>query len=283
MTTRVDRKEFIMAGLRFSEIIDEFDYVDDPDVLEKAKTNVALSRALELSRPKNWQGSGLTPEQILPVAIEGGIPVAGVPPARVLKELVAAKPDDRIRVLMANESEIVIQCQDLLGECHDPWLFEGRTLVQRALDAYKASFHEAAMALAVAVGEELALWASEPRVKVFISEEDREQWERERKGQTFGLAKLELAGMGPVRTLKRFEVLRSALIGPIPKFFTPFYNKDGEPIPNTVSRHATVHKPTVAHFSRENALLALMLCVSILREQQDWAEEVRLHEALTGD
>jgi len=100
-----------------------------------------------------------------------------------------------------------------------------------------------------------------------------------RRNEKYGLAKLELAAIGSGRKLKRLEGLRHALIGPIPKFFTPFHARPGEAIPNTVSRHATVHKPTVAHLSRENALLALMLCISILREQQDWAEEVRHEEA----
>jgi hypothetical protein len=97
--------------------------------------------------------------------------------------------------------------------------------------------------------------------------------------QKYRLAQLEFAAVAPGAALHGYEVLRHALIGPIPKFFTPFHGTQGEPIPDTVSRHATVHKPTVKHFSRVNALTAIMLSTSILREQQAWCEEVRASDA----
>src|SRR5215217_2916197 len=53
-----------MPFLSFQDVIDQFDHVDDPDVLEKAKVNLALARALEMSMQENWPGTGLTPEQI---------------------------------------------------------------------------------------------------------------------------------------------------------------------------------------------------------------------------
>lgn len=260
--------------IRLQEILDQFDHVDDADVLEKAKTNRALSAALRLIRPKNWRGCGLRPEQILPVAVDGGIPVVWVPPISVLKALVAAAPVDRMGVLMASEAEVVAQCRLLLEECSDSWVSEMRTLIGRSLDAYQAGFHEAAMALAVAIGEPLALWASVPRVQTFENSQAEQDWEAKRKKSKYMLAKLELAAAGPDAP-KPVRAKRKALIAPIPKFFTPFYAEQDEKIPDTVSRHATVHQPTIEHLSKENALLAVMLCVSLLREQQDWAEEIR--------
>jgi hypothetical protein len=176
--------------------LDQFDHVDDVDVLEKAKTNGALSAALRLLWPENWHGCGLRPEEILPVA----------------------------------------------------------------------------------VGEPLALWASVPRVQMFESDQAEQEWEANREKRKYRLAKLELeaAGPGPPRAVKAH---RKALIAPIPRFFTPFHGKQDEKIPDTVSRHATVHQPTVEHLSRKNALLALILCVSLLRQQQDWAEEIRNYDA----
>jgi len=136
------------------------------------------------------------------------------------------------------------------------------------------------MALAVPVGEPLALWASEPRVQSFDSEAAKSAWEtKKRAAGKYGVARLELGAVNPGDKLNRIEILRHALIGPIDKFFTPYHVKPGEQIPPTLSRPATVHKPPVAHLSRQNALLALMLDVSILRQQQEWAEEVRMDEA----
>lgn len=266
--------------IRFEDVIEQFDHVDDPDVLEKAKTNRALAHALDMSRPRNWHGTGLTPDQILPIAKDSAIPVAWVPPGHVLQALVAAAPTDRVQVLLVHEADVLDECHVLLNECDDAWVDEERKLINRAVATYEAGFHEAAMALAVAVGEPLALWASEPRVQSFDSEAAKSAWERKKKAAgKYGVARLELGAVNPGDKLNRIEILRHALIGPIDKFFTPFHAKPGERIPPTVSRHATVHKPTVAHLSRQNALLALMLDVSILRQQQEWAEEVRMDEA----
>lgn len=261
-------------SIQLHEILEQFDHVDDADVLEKAKTNRAFSAALRLIRPENWRGCGLRPEEILPVAADSGIPVVWFPPTSVLKVLFAAAPADRMGVLMASEAEVLAQCRLLLDECSDPSVSEMRTLIGRSLDTYEAGFHEAAMALAVAVGDPLAQWGSVPRVQMFESDQAEREWEANRKRDKYILAERELAAAGP-DALKPTRVHRTALIAPIPKFFTPFHGEQDEKIPDTVSRHATVHQPTVEHLSQENALLAMMLCVSLLRQQQDWVEEIR--------
>ena len=274
-----------MAGrhsIRLQEIRKQFDHVDDADVLEKAKSNPALSVALRWIRPENWFGCGLRPEQIMPVAVDSGIPVVWVPPTSVLRALVASEPADRMGVLMANEAEVVAQCRLILDECSDPWVSEERALIGRSLDAYLGGFHEATMTLAVAVGEPLAQWASVPRVQLFESDEAEQVWEANREERKYKLARDELAAAGP-DTCKSSKVQRYALIAPIPKFYTPFHGRPGEKIPDTVSRHATVHQPKIEHLSKENALLAVMLCVSLLRQQQDWAEEVRDYDSDWGE
>jgi hypothetical protein len=267
-----------MPRISFQDVADQLRHVDDPDVLAKVQGNMALSIALDMSRPVNWRGTGLTPRDILPVARDSGIPIAWVPPPYVLCLLVSAEPANRMTVLRAHAADILVQCGSLVTECRDGWLGDDPLLVRRAIDAFKAGHHEAAMALAVAVGESLARWASEERVYMFASEADKRTWERERKEaredkSKYTLAKWELAAVGTRQDLDRVEVLRHALIGPVPKFFAPYRGMPGEEIPDTASRHATVHHPTAAHLTPENALLAIMLCISILREQQAWCEE----------
>ena len=233
-----------------------------------------------MSRPENWRGTGIKPKAILAVATQSGIPVAWVPPASVLRMLVSAPPAARIAILRAHTADVLAQCDELLNECRDNWLGDGPVLVKRAIDAFKAGHHEAAMALAVAVSDSLAAWALEQHVHVFESEAEKEEWEKQRKKKGKGsLAEMELAAVGTGRELKRLEVLRHALIIPIPKFFTPYYGQPGEAMPNTASRHATVHRPTVSHLTRDNALLAIMFCISILRAQQAWCEELHDEEA----
>jgi hypothetical protein len=268
-----------MPRISFQDIADQMKHVDDPDVLEKVKGNPALRLALDMSRPVNWRGTGIKPEAILAVAIESGIPVAWVPPPGILSMLVAAGEKDRMAILRTHSTQILDQCDQLLNKCRDWWLHNDRVLIGRAVHALKEGHHEAAMALAVAVGESLALWASKERLRIFDSEAEKKAWEEKNGVRKYNLAEIELTAVGTGQELKRWEVLRHALIAPIPKFFTPFYGRPGETVPDTVSRHVTVHRPTVAHLTRDNALLAIMLCVSILREQQTWREEIEDEEA----
>jgi hypothetical protein len=272
-----------MPRVSFQDVFDALKHVDDPDVLEKAKGNIALWHALEMSRPKNWRGIGIKPERLLALANESGIPVAWVPPPDVLKRLASAAPADRLAVIRSHIAEIIFQCDQLLSECRDNWFGDDRFLVGRAIEALKAGHHEAAMALTVSVGEELALWASVPHVLTFDCEEERDAWARMHGRNRYRLAETELAAVGTERELKRVEILRHALIAPIPKFFTPFYARPQEAIPTAVSRHATVHKPTIKHLNPDNAIIAIMLCVSILREQQAWCESVRDQEAFAEE
>jgi len=119
--------------IRFKDVIEQFDHVDDPDVLHKAKTNRALTHALDMSRPRNWHGTGLTPDQILPIARDSAIPVAWVPPGHVLQALATAAPTDRVQVLLVHEAEVLEECRVLLNECDDTWVAKQRTLISRAV------------------------------------------------------------------------------------------------------------------------------------------------------
>lgn len=261
-----------MVSIR--DIIDQFEFVNDPDALERATGNSALKIALDWLRPPNWHGSGLTPAQVLPIASESGIPVAWVPPRSVLLELVAAKPEQRVAVLMASEHVVLGQCKALVAECDDAELRDPQTLAERAVRALEDGHHEAAMALAVAVAEQPAIWASERRVLSFLSDDERKAYEEAAKSK-YSLARSELEVLATTRTRFRTKVPRRALLSPIPKFFQKFYPEQGDAVPETASRHATVHHPTIEHLTRENSLLAIMLCISLLREQQAWIDEVR--------
>jgi hypothetical protein len=267
-----------MPFVRFADVIAELPHVDDPDVLERAGTNRALRIALEMARPRNWWGIGLDPNVLFTIAREDGIPVAWIPRGSILKELAAVPdPTARRQILLDRQAEIVEDCLDALDECRDPWLDDHVILARRAVQAYREGHHEAGMALAVNIGEPLAVWASTPRVRGFDSEADRNAWEKYRKKiRKYAWAEYELAAVGV--DVSRYLFKQQVLMAPIPRFFTPWYPEGSDPAPEHLSRHVVAHQPTVKHFSLENALVALMLTVSILREQQAWAEDVRSME-----
>ncbi len=258
-------------------MIAQLDHVDDPDVLERIATNPALHHALEMARPRNWWGTCIDPKLLFSIARDDGIPVAWVPPGG---------DASRTRCGAGRCSATRCVARSAGGDCggllegarrvpRDPWLDDDVTLARKAIAAYRDGHHEAAMALAVSVGEPLATWASKGRVRSFDSKADRDAWEKDRKNfkKKYHWAKDELGIVG--LDVSRLVFKQQVLMAPIPRFFTPWFPEGGDPPPEFLSRHVVVHQPMLAHFSVENALVAIMLVASILREQQAGAEEVR--------
>ncbi|HXL93695.1 MAG TPA: hypothetical protein VN969_32590 [Streptosporangiaceae bacterium] len=246
-------------------------FVDDCDVLKKAESDRLLRLALEMSRPVNWWGTGLAPHDLLPIA-EQGIPVKWVPAPTVLKALAAALPGDRVALLLSYTEEILSNCRSIIDSYSADSFGDTKVLLLRAFDAFDAGFHEAAIALAVAVAEGHALWASRLRTGVLASlgapsfDQVLKNLQQIHKERGYRLAEKELAS----GTLNQdFDIPRRALIAPIPTFFTPFHPDKGEPVPVMLSRHVVTHQPTIDHFSRGNAIMAMMLATSLFVEREE--------------
>lgn len=262
-----------MHFLRMGDIQAAFPRVDDLDALDQAKGNRALGAALELCRPRNWWGTGAS-QSLLRAARSEGLPLAWVPRSEIIVELDGCADDQaRLHVLESRRGLILQDCEDTLGECTDEWVIDGVTLARRALEAIRAGHDEAGMALAVALGEPLAAWAATPRAMAFLSEEDRADWEKKRSKSKYPWAQIEIDRVGN-GNVEPWDFTYQVLIAPIPRFFTPWWPDKGTPPPKGLSRQVVAHQPTLAHFSTTNALLAVMLVTSILRQQQDWSDEV---------
>src|SRR2546429_7179969 len=128
--------------MKFGDIMAEFDHVDDPDVLERMKTNPALHAALQMERPENWWGIGLNPKVLFEIARDDGIPVVWVPPSTVLLDLAAA-PDHNARmvVLLLRKQEILDNCKAIVRYCDDPWVSDAYALTGAAIAAYEGGHH----------------------------------------------------------------------------------------------------------------------------------------------
>jgi hypothetical protein len=114
------------------------------------------------------------------------------------------------------------------------------------------------MALAVSVGEGLAHWAVEPRVKAFLSRDDEQQWhakwdrtEKRSRYRLIDLVRIEAQDVEP------WDFVRQVLIAPISRFFTPF--RPGDSVPSVMSRHVVAHDPSPDHMSPVNAIKSVML------------------------
>src|SRR5258708_36495239 len=122
-------------------------------------------------------------------------------------------------VLLARKQEIINQCKVIILNSDDPWVSNERTLIEKAVAAYEDGHLEAATALAVSIGDSLAIWASTPRIKVFKSEADQEAWEKSRKNNNnrYKWAALELS------TVEDDLSVDKILMAPIRNFFTVWY------------------------------------------------------------
>jgi hypothetical protein len=235
-------------------------------------------RAKSPKTPQNWWGTEIPSERLIKIAEEDGIPVAWVPsPDLLIKLHSASNREERLTVLCNKQEKVLNHCKTLLTECTDQWISGERYLVDCSLSALLDGHHEAALALAVSIGEPMAVWASEPRVKAFNSEEDAEAWNKLRKKLgKYRWAKHEIENE-PLES-RRVDLIHRALIAPIPSFFRPFRLENGDEIPKQLSRHAVVHTAKKEQFSLENAILGLMLVSSILYQMQLWCNEVRSME-----
>lgn len=266
----IRRPRFLTLG----EIMSRASHLDDFDVLEKAESDPALARALDWCRPPNWHGSAIGAEKLLVISAEDGIPLAWVPPISLVKGIAAADDrSDRLRILLDKESIVVEACREAIDACDHRWLRDVNPLAAKAVIAYGAGFREASMALAVSVSDPLAIWASERRIVLFNTREEyeAEQKASAKKGRRYPRA---LDRSRLPETVVDYEVPTVAVLAPVLRFFVSWWPESGIDPPEQLSRHLVAHRPSIQHFTRANALLALMLMTSLLRHQQDYCEDV---------
>jgi hypothetical protein len=210
----------------------------------------ALTATLRAALPPNWNPDEFTFRGLQAVAIEDGIPIAWVPHADVVTNLMRA-PDRaaRLRVLLSSEGSILRDCRSVLREIQSAGLADRKMLAAKVVRAYAAGHREAAQTLAVVVSESL--------ITEFVAGGAPKGAYRIAKDQA------RMKGAAAIRELRR-----GIALAPIERFYTEWYPSSGQPAPAGLSRHVTIHQATLDHFSRSNALLAVMLMTSLLREFQ---------------
>ncbi|MFJ9765531.1 hypothetical protein ACIRUY_17110 [Streptomyces erythrochromogenes] len=206
------------------------------------------------ARHENWWGSTVSLEQLLDLAQVHGIPVAWVPDRDVLRQLAAAGPthDEKLAVLVGAEEEIRALCHARLDECHDEWLTAEIAAGHKALAAWDDGHREAAATLAIAALEQILYTLTEA--------EDRSH--------------------GALRQIGRqkpnsYLPARQYVFAPLATLFARYYPERNDPLPDNLSRHAVLHHLPLDHLSRGHCTVAIMLLVSVLRQSQERAQDIR--------
>lgn len=208
----------------------------------------ALAAALERAKealPSNWDG--LDHYEVLgEIAKDDGIAVVWLPRASVLADLVGAPDrDERVKILLARQDEVMEDCRSVVAEVTDPDLALRVPQALEAVEALQAGFPQAAQTLAVAVSESL--------LTEYVA-----------NGRSYKVLAADVAVDTDELTI--VEVRSTFALLPVHRFYTPWWPDSGVPAPGELSRHVPVHHARAEHLTPENALIAIMLLSSLLRD-----------------
>jgi hypothetical protein len=211
-----------------------------------------VAEGLRRAYAANWDVSGVRLRSVRAIVADDGIPIVWIPRGTIVTALMAASTrDERLQILGSHDAEILSDCGVCLGDCSAPELSEQVALTHRVIDAYAARLYEPAQALAVVVTERL------------ITDHVAGGLEH----GSYVKAKQEAEFRDSIMLA---ELRRAAAIAPIVRFYAEWFPSSGQPPPSELSRHVSVHLPNLEQYSRVNALLAVMLVVSLLREFTEW-------------
>jgi len=185
-------------------------------------------------------------DEVAGISLSEGLPLAWVPRAEIVQELTRAKtPEDRLRILLEHFDEILDDCEGALADVSHDWANQCRSalnvLRQPGLEG-PAQSHAGNIIDSVV----LAILGGGGRdIAKSKAEEPYEDL--------------------PLQVAVEHLVLRPLFLG-----FVKWYPHNGDPIPPHFARHPTAH--AVGHvgvFSRQNALIAVMLATSLTAQFWD--------------
>ena len=214
-----------------------------------------LSRLREML-PPNWDDLDGPDWEGALAAMNDGIPLIWVPRAAIASELMGAgDAASRRRILEQSAPDIMADCAAVLAEVTDPALAPLAALAAASARALGDGHCEAAQALAANVFD---TWLRDVvRRSVLFPPPGSE---RSPYRHASGLIE-PVTGEVTISELRESGSLAPvvmALAG-----FTP-----GGPVPEQFGRHATAHAASPEQYSDVNAVIAVMLTTSVLRQAQ---------------
>ncbi|MFG3350264.1 hypothetical protein ACGF1Z_35055 [Streptomyces sp. NPDC048018] len=206
--------------------------------------------------PENWRDQALNYETVVSV-LQQGIPLAWVPTAPIVRDLLQATDTQAmLEAVQAGQELIVESCSSVIELVEDPKLVHQAALLKKCVDMAKAGQVEGVQALAASVVDTLyrALWRAQPELQ-------------NTNGKWDGYGNLN-SRLPEVDTDDStiLEFRQACVLAPLKAAYTTF--NEG-PVPQTFNRHATAHAAGRTQYTLVNALVVLMLAVSLLRELQD--------------
>ncbi|POG43093.1 hypothetical protein BV881_33760 [Streptomyces sp. ZL-24] len=220
---------------------------------------------LDAMMPGNWRGQRLDYRDMVRLMQEG-VPLAWVPPADVIRQLLAADgASSRSKVIDDCRPEILASCREALAEVTDQRLAAQRELLEECARAIKGGMFSSAQALAANVWDTLMRGIAFANPDLLTS---KGTW-------SYGHIKRNVPSVEAEEDATIGEFRRAVVFLPLAKTLEEFWHP--RPVPPSFNRHATAHATGSVQYTASNAMTALMLAVSVLREIDDQAYVVRIH------
>jgi hypothetical protein len=212
----------------------------------------AIKRALQRGCPPNWEGVDAEHRLSLLVDItEAGLPTAWVPRASVLQELIATDQADRPDVFARRRQEVIEDCRTVLRDVTSAELAEHVEALGEALDAAEAGKLRASQALAASIFDTILRHTIKPeRIWRYY---DRVKAEITARHENASIAELRW-GLAYVPAVAALDV---------------FDQSKGHPIPTRFNRHACAHAVGRVQYTPANAVIAIAIATSMVRETHE--------------
>ncbi|MEU8022671.1 hypothetical protein AB0B88_10660 [Micromonospora haikouensis] len=206
-------------------------------------------------QPANWHGTtgdGVKTMDLIELA-RAGWPSAWVPGPKVLRALALAAPAERGQVLCDHEKHVLDDCDAVLAEVVSGPSEVQAGLLRQAVAAARQGYHAPAQAMAASVidtviRESVSPWRGyNDWLRLHPDDDD--------------------FTIGQMRYMTTMAPVRPAL--------ERFFPEKGDPVPEAFNRHASTHAVGDVQYTRTNALVGVLLAVSIVREfHAEYAEQV---------
>lgn len=250
-----------VAASEWVKVVDLLPYLQSIQSFTASVLDQAIKELPQLENfqdwlPPNWLQK---PELNLVAAMDvlrSGIPLIWVPRAPIVSDLLGARNTMRRDAILAHKSSVISQdCLSMLDEVTMPQLEPLARLAKRSVESLISGFQEPAQALAANVFE---TWLREAvdRDLLFPPRQD---------GSVYTHVKNHVAPISTHTLLEKFRevcVLTPATVALVN------YTPPGPP-PSRFSRHATAHHARPESYTSSNAVVAVMLATSVLREAQE--------------
>lgn len=182
-------------------------------------------------------------EEVEAVVMLDGIALYGLPRQELAEKLIRAETTAARRAILGRRwRAISADCRAAVDACNSSTVAPYVFFAEAALDALDGEHTEAAQALAASLLDTVV-------------------------NGYFGKQRFDLTPNRKTTTPAEYEkfTLREFIVfAPLWQAYQKYKIEDGDPIPNTFSRHASVHGVSARQFSRRNAVQAVLFVSSLL-------------------